>query len=68
MLGLGVALGALDRFDQEDALDRERRLVDQGIEQPALLGCEQRTLPVGGEVELDADACTLRMLAPVFQS
>ncbi len=29
---------------------------------------EQFILPVGGEVELDADAGTLRMLAPVFQS
>ncbi len=29
---------------------------------------EQFILPVGGEMELDADAGTLRMLAPVFQS
>ena len=43
-VGLGRELGLVDILDKLDALDRERRLVGQRVEQPPLLGREQRTL------------------------
>ena len=45
------ALRAVDILDQAYALDRERGLIDQGIEQTALIGREQRP----GLVAVDAD-------------
>ena len=50
-VGLGRELGAVDVLDQLDALDRERRLVGQRVEQAALLGRQQRP----GPVAVDAD-------------
>ena len=53
-VGLRRALGAVDVLDQVDALDRQRALVDQRIEQPALVGREQRARLVAVDAD-DAD-------------
>jgi hypothetical protein len=50
-VGLDRAFRPFDVLDQVDALDRERTLVDQGIEQTSLVGGEQRS----GLVAVDAD-------------
>src|SRR5215467_11986808 len=50
-IGFDRALGAVDILHQIDALDRERALIDQGIEQTALIGREQRA----GLVAVNAD-------------
>ena len=53
-VGLGRELGPVDIGDKLDALDGDRRLVGQRIEQPLLLGRQQRTLLVVVETD-DAD-------------
>ena len=50
-VGLDRALDAVHVLDQMHALDRQRALVDQGVEQAALVGRQQRP----GLVAVDAD-------------
>ncbi len=53
-VGLGRALRPLQVLDQTDALDRERALIDQRIEQAPLIGGEQRSRLVAVDAD-DAD-------------
>ncbi len=56
-VGLDGPLGALQVLDQMDALDRERALVDQRVEQAPLVGGEQRPRLVAVDAD-DADGAT----------
>ena len=53
-IGLDPALGLIEIVHEMDALDGQRRLVDQGVKQAPLVGREQRTRLVAVDAD-DAD-------------